>query len=241
MSLTDKFCNSKDLREEERKHCFEVASYFQEMLSDLDENGYLRPDLESKDNEKRIMDILLNVRKTTNAFNKFFDIYAEKVKPDSKQKLRRFKELGEFIEEELRYLLFSEMIFVFLQNIEEFRSVLLFILKLPILTTSNGKKYIIGNRTTLKPLLSNLETMSIKKVDSINKLIDCDLRNGLSHGLFWFDEKGDNDCSEPHLHYSKDIRFNKISCLTVADLYLRTRKQSIYTNCLLNVIGDWFE
>jgi hypothetical protein len=241
VSLTDKFCKSNDLRKEERLHCYQVASAFLEMLNDLHTKGYLRVNLESKKNEKQIMNMLWNVRKTTNAFNKFFDIYAEKVKPDSQQKLKRLKELGEFTEEELTYLLFSEMVFIFLQNIEEFRSILLFILKLPISFKKNGKIYRIGNKTTLNPLLGNLNVMGIKKVDSISKLIDYDLRNGLSHCLFWFDEKGDSDCPEPHLHYSENIEFRKIHSISIKDLYLKMRNQSMYTNCLLNVVGDWFE
>lgn len=171
MSLTEKFCASNDLREEERPHCYQVASYFLEMLKDLQSKGYLRSNLEAKNSEKQIMNVLWNVRKTTSAFNKLFDIYAEKVKADSKQKLISLKKLGEFTEEELTYLLFSEMIFIFLQCIEEFRSILLFILKLPISVRKNGKTYRINTKTTLNPLLNNLKTIGIKRVDFINKLI----------------------------------------------------------------------
>ncbi len=140
MSLTDKFCASIDLREEERYHCYQVASNFLDMLKDLQSKGYLRPNLEAKKNEKLIMNVLFNVRKTTSAFNKLFDIYAEKVKVDSKQKLVSLKKLSEFTEEELTYLLFSEMVFIFLQCIEEFRSIILFILKLHVSVKRNGKK-----------------------------------------------------------------------------------------------------
>ena len=240
MSLTDKFCASNDLRDEERLHCYQVASDFLEILKDLDSKGYLRTNLEAKKNEKQIMNVLWNVRKTTSAFNKLFDIYAEKVKVDSKQKLISLKILGKFTEEELSYLLFSEMIFIFLQCIEEFRSILLFILKLPVSVKKNGKKYKINNKTTLNPLLNNLEEIGIKRIDVLNKLIDYDLRNGLSHCLFWLDGKGDNDCPEPHLHYSENIEFTIIHCVTLKDLYVKMRNQSMYTNCLMNVIGDWF-
>jgi len=87
--------------------------------------------------------------------------------------------------------------------------------------------------------LRSLKEMGIKKTDKL-KVIDYNLRNGLSHCLFWFDEKGDRDHPKPHLHYSRDLTFKSIGWISVADLYLKMRRQSIYTNCLLNVIGDWF-
>ena len=246
LTLTDSFCNSKDLRKEERISCFQVASSFYDMLRDLDERSFLRSDLkfEKEGHRIRFMDILWNVRKVTNAFNKFFDVYAEKIKPNSKQKLRKFMEVGNFTEEELRYLLYSEMVFVFLQNIEEFRSIMLFILKLPInyVIENNGmkKRIRISKKTTIGKLLKYLEEMGIKNSDILNEAIDVELRNGLSHCLFWFHEKGDEECPKPHLHYSEDVEFQRIHFINIADLYLKMRNQSIYTNCLLNVIGDWF-
>ena len=138
MSLTDKFCNSRDLREEERSLCYEFASNCQDIIKDLDKKGYLRSELRLEQEEEeriRSMNVLWNVRKVTHAFNMFFDMYVDKIKPDSKQRLKRFFELNKpygLTEDDLRYLLFSEMIFVFLQNIEEFRFALLFILNLPI-------------------------------------------------------------------------------------------------------------
>jgi len=246
VSLTDSFCNSKDLRKKERIFCFQIASHFYDMLRDLNEKGFLRSDLDIKRERQKIqfMSILWNVRKVTNAFNKFFDIYAEKVKPISKQKLKRFMEIGEFTEEELRYLLYSEMVFVFLQNIEEFRSIILFILKLPINYSikKNGKekKIEINKKTTIGNLLKYLEEMEVRNSDVLSDVIDFKLRNGLSHCLFWFHEKGDKECPKPHLHYSEDIEFKKIDFVNIADLYSKMRNQSIYTNCLLNVIADWF-
>jgi hypothetical protein len=212
-----------------------------EMVRDLDSKGYLRSELRSRKGEKRenFHRVLLNVRKVTNAFNVWFDNYVDRVKPDSKQRLRKIIEIGELSEEDAVYLLYTEMIFVFLQTIEEFRSALLSILKLPIQTEKNGKIAIHG-RTTLNLLFESLEKLKIAKVNSLRTLIDIDLRNGLSHGLFWFSMR-DKECPETHLHYSRDINFSNICCVSIKELYLKTRKQSLYTNCLLNVIGDWFE
>ena len=245
MSLTDEFCNSQDLRKEEQTLCFQIASDFIDMLRDLDKKGYLRSELSMRKGEEeriRSTNVITNVRKVTKAFNMFFDMYAEKVKPDTKHRLQKFLELNKpygLTEEDLNYLLISEMVFVFLQNIEEFRFALLFILELPIRYFVRGKRRRINERTTLGTLMKGLKELGIAKTDILNG-IDYELRNGLSHCLFWFDGKGDPECPKPHLHYSEDITFKQVKWINITDLYNRTRNQSIYTNCLLNVIGDWF-
>jgi hypothetical protein len=245
MSLTDKLCGSPDLRKEDQKLCCEFASYFQDIIADLDRKGYLRSDLriEQQDKERiRFMDVLLNTRKVTKAFNMFFDMYVDRIKPDSKQRLRRFLELNKpygLTEEDLVYLLFSEMIFVFLQNAEEFRSAFLMILNIPVRYSVDKARKIVNSKTTLGGLLRSLIDMKIDKADKLD-VIDYKLRNGLSHGLFWFDSRPDEHDSLPHLHYSEDMSFKKIGCINLASLYSKMRNQSIYTNCLLNVIGDWF-
>ena len=242
MSLTDENCNSNDLNNEEKLLCYKTALLFWEMLEDLEKRGYLRPDIRGKKGQKAsFMNVLQNVRKISNAFNVWFDVYVDKSKPDSKQKLKKIMEIGEITEEEAVYLLFSQMIFVFLQSIEEFRSALLFILRLPISVEKNGKKHaIIKKTTTLNQLFIGLKKLGLKKADLLANLIDSNLRNGLSHSLFWFEMK-DNDCSQLHLHYSEDVEFSKISSpVSITELFLKTRKQSIITNCLVDIIGDWF-
>lgn len=186
---------------------------FCEMLKDLEKKNYLRSDIIRRKEQAPFTNVMLNVQKISKAFNVWFDVYVDRRKPDSKQKLKRIMEIGEITDEDVVYFIFSDMIFVFLQNIEEFRSAFLYILKLPILK-KNGKKRIIHNTS---------------------------LRNGLSHGLFWFEMK-DYDCSQLHLHYSEDVELSKISSpISITELFLKTRKQSLITNCLLNVIADWFE
>lgn len=236
MSLTDEFIRS--LPANEQPFGSEIASNLIDIISDLDKKGYLRVELKEHSGEEdrnKIMNVLWNARKTTHAFNMFFDMYVDKVKPDSKQRLKKFLELNEpygLTENDLRYLLYSQMIFVFLQNAEEFRTALLFVMKF-----DKDKK--INKRTTLGNLLKRLKELEIKKAETLTD-VDYELRNALSHGLFWFDEKGDLNHSKPHLHYSKDITFLNVHWISLADLYTKTRNQSIYTNCLLNVIADWF-
>ena len=211
------------------------------MLKDLEKKNYLRPDIIARKGQKALfMNVMWNVRKISKAFNVWFDIYVDRRKPDSRQKLKRIMEIGEIPDEDALYLLFSDMIFVFLQNIEEFRSAFLYILKLPILE-KNGKKRIIHNTTTLNQLFKGLDKLDIKNANLLPTLIEGSLRNGLSHSLFWFEMK-DSNCPELHLHYSEDVEFGKISSpMSITELFLKTRKQSLITNCLLNVIADWFE
>jgi hypothetical protein len=237
MSLTDEFCKSPDLRRKERILCYQLASDFQYMIHDLDNKGYLRSELkeeEGKEDRNKIMNVLWNVRKITHAFNMFFDMYVDKIKPDSKHRLKKFLDLNRpygLTEDDLRYLLYSQMIFVYLQNAEEFRTALLFIMEL-----DKDKK--INKKTTLGKLLARLKELKIKKAETLTDTegaiyVDYQLRNALSHGLFWFDDKGD-------LHYAKDVTFQNVSWTSLPDFYSKMRNQSIYTNCLLNVIADWF-
>ena len=159
-------------------------------------------------------------------------------KSDSKQKLKRIIEIAELSEEEAVILLFSEMIFVFLQNIEQLRYTLFHTLKLPISVKNDGD---IDKKTALNQLFIRLNKLGIKNACELSKLLEGDLRNGLSHGLFWF-ERNDEECSEIHLHYSKDSEFTKVvGPVGISELSKITRNQSLYTNCLLNVIADWFE
>jgi hypothetical protein len=239
LSITDEYCNSNAVDDKEKIFCYRTSLLFCEMLKDLETKGYLRTELRGKDGQRElILKAILNVRKITETFNHWFDIYLDMAKPDSKQKLKRIIEISELREEEAVILLFSDMIFVFLQNIEEFRYMLLHILKLPI-TIKDDRK--IDEKTTLNQLLKRLSKLGIKNAPELSKVIEADLRNGLSHGLFWF-EKKDKDCSETHLYYSKDTQFGEVSGpIGISELFLKTRAQSLITNCLLNIIADWFE
>jgi hypothetical protein len=140
--------------DKEKLLCYRISLLFCEMLKDLESKGFLRTELRSQDGQRaHILKVLLNVRKITKAFNDWFDIYVDKAKPNSKQKLKRIIEIGEFSEEDAVILLFSNMIFVFLQNIEELRFTLLHILKLPIPIKDDRT---IDEKTALKQLLRGL-------------------------------------------------------------------------------------
>ena len=234
VSWVDKFC--KELPKEEQPLCYQLASDFRELLSDLKKKDYLRSGLMLKKGEEERANseyILENLRKVTDAFNKFDKMYVDK------ERQKKFIELNKpygMTKTDLNYLLYSESVFVFLQNIEAFRAFLLFVMKLPIYV--KGRR-MIHRKTTLGELLKRLKKLGIKKVDALSD-IDYKLRNGLSHGLFWLHEQGDSEHSKPHLHYSTDITFKNIKLITFADLLSKMRKQAIYTICLIYTIGEWF-
>ncbi|MHA2347034.1 MAG: hypothetical protein ACXACP_09970 [Candidatus Hodarchaeales archaeon] len=154
MSLTDEFI--KVFPTDERLKVSKITSNLQEVLDFLNRKEYLRPELRGTQGEEErieIMNVLENTLNMTKAFNMLFDMYVDKIKPDSEKRLVRFLEINKpygMTEEDIFYLLFSNMTNTFLVNAEEFRVALLFILKLPI-HYSKGKT--INNRTTLGRLL----------------------------------------------------------------------------------------
>jgi len=238
MSITDEYCASFAVNDKEKIEYYKTCLLLWDMLGDLNTKGYLRAELRSANSQRTLItNVIMNVRKITQAFNDWFDIYVDKAKPNSKQKLKKIIQIGEITDEDAVVLLFSDMIFVFLQNIEQLRFSLLHTLKLPIRVTDRQN---IDKGTTLNQLLTRLSKLSVMNANEPSKIIEGDLRNGLSHGLFWFETK-DAECSELHLHYSKNSEFTVISkAIGISELFQITRRQSMYTNCLLNVIADWF-
>lgn len=240
MFWIEKFC--KELPKEDQPLCRQLGSDFRDLLSDLKKKGYLRSELKEKGEEGKANSeyVIENLRKVTDAFNKFNEMYVDK------EGQKKFIELNEpygMTKTDLDYLFYSTSVSVFLVNIEAFRAFLLFIMKLPIRYDIKGKRKEIDSKSGLGTLLKSLKELGIKKADTLSDKrndIDYNLRNGLSHGLFWLDEHGDSEHSKPHLHYSTDIAFKNIKLISFADLLSKTRKQAIYTICLLYVIGDWF-
>jgi len=232
MFWIEKFC--KELPKEDQPLCRQLGSDFRDLLSDLKKKGYLRSELMKKGEEGKTNSeyVIENLRKVNDAFNKFEEMYVDK------ERQKEFIELNEpygMTKTDLNYLFYSMSVSVFLVNVEAFRAFLLFIMKLPI--PYEGHPEYINCKTTLGKLLDRLKELEIEKADALSD-IDCELRNGLSHGLFWL-EQGDSEHSKPHLHYSTDITFKNIKTRNFDDLLSKTKKQAIYTICLLYVIGDF--
>lgn len=230
--MVDRLCQRLSTREEQQK-CYELASSLRDLLEDLDSKGYLRSELGLEigwqpyaAERRKLMNLMSNANKTTMSYNAILF------------KSRSLK-TSDLTENELKYLFNSTLVFSFLQSIELFRVAFLFVLKLPIPYTVEGRTGIIDNRTTLGKLFRSLEALEVRGVDDLGD-IDYHLRNGLSHCLFWFDEEGESQNPEPHLHYSEDASFQRISSIRIADLMNKTQKQSLRTNLLLNVIADLY-
>ena len=230
MSLVDDLI--KLLPKSEQQKATMIASYLWDMINDLDRRQYLRSELTVEKKEKdrlKIMRILEHSRKIVHAFNVFFDMYVDRIKKNSRRRLNKFLELNRdfgFTEEDVGYLLFSEMIFIFMSSVELFRIALLFTMKMNIDKT-------IHHSTTLGALLRRLEKIGIKRVDLIKEEIDVELRNSLSHGMYCIDGK-------TNVHYFTDIAFEKEKVITGSELYFKMRNQTMMTELILRVIGDWF-
>jgi hypothetical protein len=183
MFWIEKFC--KELPKEDQPLCRQLGSDFRDLLSDLKKKGYLRSELKEKDSEY----VIENSRKVTDAFNKFKEMYVDK---ERQEKFIEFNKPYGMTKTDLNYLLYSTSVSVFLLNIEVFRAFLLFILQLPIPYKKNPEY--INCKTTVGKLLNRLKEMGIEKADALSD-IDYELRNGLSHGLFWLHERGDPEHS----------------------------------------------
>jgi hypothetical protein len=236
MSWIEKFC--EELPEEDQPLCRQLGLDFRDLLSDLKKKGYLRSELKEKGEEGKVNSeyVIENLRKVTDAFNKFKEMYVDK---DRQKKFIELNKPYGMTKMDLNYLFYSTSVSVYLISIEVFRAFLLFIMKLPIHYEVEGKSKYMNSTATLRPLLKCLTELKIEKADALSD-IDCELRNGLSHGLFWLHEQGDSEYSKPHLHYSTDVTFENIKPIGFADFLSKMREQVIHTLCLLYAIGDWF-
>jgi len=85
---------------------------------------------------------------------------------------------------------------------------------------------------TLGQLLEQLDKVTEKKSRYLSEKIDIQLRNALTHGLFWI--KGSV------LVYCKDITLRKPEEIIVPELWIKTREQSKIAQCLITFIADWY-
>ena len=135
MFWIEKFC--KELPKEDQPLCRQLGSDFRDLLSNLKRKGYLRSELTKKGEEGKANSeyVIENLRKVTDAFNKFKEMYVDK------ERQKKFIELNEpygMTKTDLNYLFYSMSVFV-LVTVEEFRAFLLFIMKLPIPYEGNPK------------------------------------------------------------------------------------------------------
>ena len=204
----------------ERRYAGEIISNLWGILDNLNKRGYLRTELRGRGKEKtrkEFLNIIENSDKFAHAFNSFFDMYMYK------DKIKQFYQLG-FTKDDLKYLLLSQLIFIFLVNVELFKNAFLFLMK------ANGG---LRPDMTLGQLVKKLYEFTDGQSDVVAKEIDVGLRNSLAHGLFWKDEKA-------VVHYFKDITMQEKKSISLPELFLEGKRHNIVCQSLIRLVPDWF-
>lgn len=214
----------------------ETVSELWDVLCELKRKDYLRPTLRSK-RRTDFHKILRTSNGLFDVFNMLFSI------PDENGKFvygrnKNFVEHNkqyEFTEKRYVNLLVSESLSVFLRNVELFRSCFLFILKTvkdPKKTKKISKREEFSHSMGVGQLLYSVENICGDKGKKIKDKIDFNLRNCLSHGLFWIDGL--------MIRYATDISFNIQDKIALNDLWDKARKQSMFTQALIEIIPAWY-
>ena len=219
MSILDKFIGSLSDSDEQR-YALSIVSYLRGIFEDLEKKGYLRAELRGNVERSDFVKILEDSDKLFESYNMLFRIFEEKGKS---QEFVRYNEKFGLGDKGLAYLLLSESISAFQRNVELFKNCFLHILKARRGFTA---------KMTLGKFLCKLVDVTGTKGEAIAGEIDWNLRNCLTHGLFWMDRV--------ELVYCEDITLKKQSRIGLDKLWMKTRNQSLVTQCLIKLIVDWF-
>ena len=223
------------LPKEDQPFVAETISELWDVFYDLKRKGYLRPTLESKQ-RRDFPEILKTSNGLFEAFNMLFtipDVNGKFVYGRNKEFVEHNRKYG-FNEKRYVNLLLSESLSVFLRNVELFRSCFLFVLKTtkrPREKEKRGRKEFY-HEMGIGELLNKLVSVCGSEAKKIRDKIDCELRNGLTHGLVWIDGAT--------IRYSKDITFTKKGEIRLDDLWKKAISQSKVTQCLINLVPAWY-
>ena len=218
MSLMNRFIDS--LSAKERNYALSIISDLQSIFEKLEKRGDLRAKLERTIERTNFPKILRDSDNLFEAYNMLFDILGKGGR--SMEFVEHNKNFG-FNEKGLAYLFLSESIATFQRNAELFKNCFLFILKL-----RRGFR----RKMTLGQFLRKLVDVAGTKGQRITQEIDVDLRNALAHGLFWM--------NRTELVYFKDVSLKKEKRIGLDELWMKTRDQSIVTQCFIKLIADWY-
>ena len=218
MSLVDEFVDS--LSPEEQRFALHIVSHLQNIFKKLEKEGYLRARLRGTIERTSFLKILTDSDKLFEAYNMLFRIFEKKGR--SKKFVEHNKRYGLY-DKGLAYLFLSESIATFQRGVELFKNCFLFILK-----PRRGFK----TKMTLGQFLKRLIDATGTKGQRLAQEIDVDLRNALAHGLFWM--------NRVELVYCEDVALKKQKRIRLDNLWMKTRKQSIVTQCLIKLIADWY-
>lgn len=186
----------------------------------MEKQGYLRAELRGGIERTNFPKILRDSDNLFEAYNMLFSIFGEKGR--SKEFVEHNKKFGLY-EKGFLYLFLSESISTFQRNVELFKNCFLFIFDL-----RRG----FWAKMTLGPFLEKLINVTGTNGQRIAQEIDVKLRNALAHGLFWM--------NGVELVYCEDVALKKQKRISLDKLWMKTRDQSIVSQCLIKFIADWF-
>jgi len=217
VSQLDTFMGSLSPRKQH--YALKVASLLQDVFTDLRRQGYLRNSLRGRTERANFVSIL---RDSDNLFDSFNMLFRIRENVSLKEFVGHNKKFG-VSEKGMAYLVLSESVSTFQRYVELFKNCFLFILK-------SGRGF--SSRMTLGTFLRKLVALTGTKGKAIADEVDVDLRNSLAHGLFWMEQL--------EVVYCKDITLRDRERIGLEELWMKARKQSILSQCLIKLIVDWF-
>jgi len=223
LSLVDEFIRKLPIKEQ--KQALNVVETLDEIFDALSRENYLRDTLRGNVERTKFLNIMKNSNKLFAAYNMLFRVFEKRGR--SREFVKHNKPFG-FYEDGLAYLFLSESIATVLRTSELFRNCFLFVLK----TTKKRSKDGFWSNMTLGELLTQLDKVTQKKSCSLTQKIDVQLRNALTHGLFWMEGSV--------LVYCHDITLRNPNEIIVSDLWTNAREQSKIVQCLINFIADGY-
>jgi len=197
MSSVDDFITK--LQGEDQRYALRIVSILEEIFQELSNQHYLRPRLRGSVERSKFFEILKCSNKLFDAYNMLFFIFTKKGR--SKEFVKHNEKKFGLREEGVVYLFLSESIDVFIRNTELFKNVFIFTLKTCFFSRP---------RMTLGQFLQRLKEVSGTKGKMVAKEIDVNLRNALSHGLFWTDGVDIVYCEDVTLKRQKRIRLDNL-------------------------------
>ncbi len=221
--MHEKIENNASLGPREKKETQEIYDSLKQFFSELKSKNELKKHLGK--NEKRgkaYIKIVESSIKRAEVFNSLMNIV------DKDKKREKFDELNKIIDPGNKNIVANMWFQLALSNYvtecEYFRVTMFQVIK--------QKTEISNGKTTLKDFIIYLEKIS-NKVKPITKLIDIQLRNSISHGLVWFDDK--------KVCIAHDANFNKTEETDLYGLWKKAKFVNIVNQMLLIVISETFE
>lgn len=210
-----------------RPLAIKISKELSNLLDILEQKGLLREKLSGTIAERRqiIVEAQRNNDAILAAFNKYYNFY---FKIERREQFLDFMRGNGFTDLDLMHLLHSQLIFVFLANMEIFKNLLNLILK------DSSSKNTLGHLFGKNRLLTN----NIKEGKVVSERLDIELRNALSH--YTFTEEGAYIC---YYSYNKENQTIVLAQGKIhsAELFRKTIEVSLMKAILGCLIADWYD